>query len=464
MKKNDTLRPTPLQSCLSGVACALVTLTFAACGTNSNLKTAQAKYRSGNFSGALSTIRSEASKQKVGDRDACVVRLEHASMAFTAGQKDEAVQASRSADEAIKHRDEKAVVLVSKEASALLTNLNAIPYNTSPTERVMGASLLATTFAASGDLIKARSAVTLAKQRQKDNFGKFAAQIETERKSLSQAMSSSGQMRLQLQQDKIDGTMHKLESSTAKLQPYANYTVPYAEVMAGILLGAGPNPEASRSRDSFAMAKAANPASTQIQKAMSSPLNGTTHIFVEEGVAPHLGSLRIDLPLFINKNMVMFSAAFPTFEPNPLTSRQTTILSGGKAVDSDVICEFDRLAAAEYRQKMPATVSRTVAASALKSMISYVGQEAIRSQGKNGDSYAQLFALASGVYNVASAQADQRIWATLPKQVRYAVVPTPANGQVEINGTKVTLPKDGSTKVIVARSVNGQLSTQAFGL
>lgn len=464
MKKNNVTSSAKIRRAFSGFACAFTTLALAACGTNANLKTAQAKYRSGNFSGALSTIRSEASKQKVGDRDASIVRLEHASMAFTAGQTQEAVQASRFADEAIKHRDEKAVILVGKEASALLTNLNSMPYNTSPTERVMGASLLAVSFAASGDLTKARSAVTLAKQRQKDNFTKFAAQIEEERKSVSQAMASSGQMHLQLQQDKIDGSVQRLEASTAKLQPYANYTVPYADMLSGVLLGAGPNPELGRSRESFAMARAANPASGQIQKVMSSSLNGTTHIFVEEGVAPHLGSLRIDLPMYINRNLVMFSAAFPTFEPNPLTSRQTTIVSGGQTVDSDVICEFDRLAAGEYRRKMPGTVSRTVAASALKSMISYAGQQALRSQGKNGDSYAQIFALASGIYNVASARADERIWATLPKQVRYAVIPTPASGQVEINGTKVTLPKDGGTKVIVARSVNGQLSTQAFGL
>jgi hypothetical protein len=464
MKTTATSLYTECSKKVSFAASLLATLSLTACGTNAHLKNAQAKYRSGNFNGALSTIRSEAVKQKTDARDASILRLEHASMAFTAGQRQEAVEASRLADEAIKYRDQKAVVLVGKEASALLTNLNSMPYNTSPSERVMGASLLALSFASTGDLIKARSAVTLAKQRQKDNFAKFAAQIEEERKSLKQAMASSNKLQISLQQDKIDGTVQKLQESPSKLTPYANYTVPYAELIAGILLGAGPNPEPSRSRDSFALAKAANPSSSQIQKAMSSPMAGTTHILIEEGVAPHLGSLRIDLPLYINRNLVMFSAAFPTFEPNPLVGGEPVIQVDGKVINSDTVCEFDRLIASEYRQKMPGTVARTVAASTLKSVISYAGQEALRGSGGKGDQYAQIFSIASGVYNMASAKADERIWATLPKQVRYAVIPTPASSAVTINRTKVVLPKDGETKVVIVRTVNGQVISQAFGL
>jgi hypothetical protein len=173
--------------------------------------------------------------------------------------------------------------------------------------------------------------------------------------------------------------------------------------------------------------------------------------------------MRVDLPLLINGNMVMFSAAFPTLQPSAPERAEASVKAGGQNVKAESVCDFDRIVAAEYKRKMPATVARTVAASALKSVISYVGQEALKKGGRD-DRASQIFALASGIYNVASAQADQRIWATLPKTVRYAVIPTPSSGEVEVNGQKVKLAKDGSTKLVIARCVNGSVNAQSIGL
>jgi hypothetical protein len=92
-----------------------------------------------------------------------------------------------------------------------------------------------------------------------------------------------------------------------------------------------------------------------------------------------------------------------------------------------------------------------------------VAQEAAKKQG--GDSsLSKIIGLAGAVYNVASANADERIWATLPKTVRYVVVQTPANGEIQINGKKIQLPKEGETKLVVARCVNGAVTSQALGL
>ena len=158
-----------------------------------------------------------------------------------------------------------------------------------------------------------------------------------------------------------------------------------------------------------------------------------THVIIEEGAAPSLGSMRVDLPLLINGNMVMFSAAFPTLQPSAPERAEASLKAGGKDVKAEPVCDFDRIVAAEYKRKMPATVAR-------------------------------IFALASGIYNVASAQADQRIWATLPKTVKYAVIPTPSSGEVEVNGQKVKLAKDGSTKLVIARCVNGSVNAQSIGM
>ncbi len=451
----------PLQRMISTAAAVVVTFALSACGSNRGVKTAQQQYRTGNFKGALAEIRAESVKHKEDSKDAPVVRLEHASIALTAGENKEALEAFRLADEAIEYRDQKPVVQLGREASAMLTNLNSMPYNTSPSERVMGASLMAVSFAANGELDKARSAVKLAKNRQKDTFAKFEAQIERERESVKQAMASEPKVKVDLKPEKVDTAVSQLQDTAAKFAPYADLSVPYAEVLAGILLGAGPNAETARSRESFAHASAANPSNSQLKKAATAPLAGTTHILIEEGVAPALGEFRVDLPLYINGNMVMFSAAFPSFQPQPLLRAEASVKAGGEAVTAEPVCDFDRIAAGEYKRKLPATVARTVAASTLKSVISYASQEALK---QKGGSAAGLVGLASAAYNVASARADERIWATLPKVVRYAMIPTPADGVIEINGQKVQLAKDGSTKLVIARSVNGNLSTQSIGL
>lgn len=463
MKNTPNSTGPKLQNIVFTATVVTATLFLTACGTNAGLKGAQAQYRSGNFKGALSQIRSEASKQKEEGKDAPVIRLEHASMALTAGELKEAAEAFRLADQAIEYRDQKPVVQLGREASSMLTNLNSMPYNTSPSERVMAASLMAVSFAANGELDKARSAVKLAKNKQQDTFAKFSAQIEREQNSAKEAAQAQPGLKVALKPEKVDQTVRQLHDTASKFEPYANFSVPYAEVLAGILLGAGPNADTGRSRESFAHAVAATPSNSQLKKAASGSVSGMTHILIEEGVAPALGELRVDLPLMINNNMVMFSAAFPTFQPQAMQRGPASVKAGGQAVNAELVCDFDRIAAAEYKRKMPATVARTVAASTLKSVISYVGQEALKKNGGN-DGASRLFALASGVYNAASAHADQRIWATLPKTVRYAVVATPANGEVEIDGQKVKLPKEGSTKVVIARCVNGNVSAQTIGL
>jgi hypothetical protein len=449
----------PLYRTLRAIALSLA-FGLVGCGTNGTLLKAQSQYRSGSFQSALSTIRREAKKQSDNAGSAPVIRLEHGAMALTAGEKAEATEALRAADQALTVRDQKAVVQVGREAGALLTNLNSMAYNTSPSERVMGASLLALSFAANGELEKARSAIKLAKNRQADNFGKFQAQIERERQSLQQAVEANPQVRVQLKPGAVDGAMRTLDTAADRFQPYTNFSVPYSELIAGILLGAGPQPDPGRSRESFGHVLACYPKNEHVRRAAAGSQSGMTHVIIEEGVAPSLGQFRMDVPIVLNGKVVLFSAAFPSLEIHPQPG-ESVLRVGKESVATGTVCEFDRIVASEYRRKLPGTVARTVAASTLKAVISYAAQEAAQQQDPN---VARLAAVATGIYNVASAQADRRIVATLPKTVRYACIKTPESGHVYVNGTKVDLARDGKTQLVVARVVNGSVSAFSVGL
>ncbi len=452
----------PPESLLKSVrAIALLPALFlVGCGTNGTLLKAQKQYRSGEFRSALSTLRGEAKKQKDSSGDAPVFRLEHGAMALTAGQKAEAAEALRAADQALTYRDQRPVVQLGREAGAMLTNLNSMAYNTSPSERVMGASLLALSFAANGELDKARSAIKLAKNRQADNFGKFQAQIERERQSLEQAVEANPRVRVQLKPGAVEGAQKTLETTAARFQPYANFSVPYSELLAGILLGSGPQPDTGRSRESFGHVLSCYPRNEHVKRAAAGSPEGMTHVILEEGVAPSLDQFRIDVPIVLNGKVVLFSAAFPSLEIHPHPA-EAVLRVGEESVSASTVCEFDRIVAAEYRRKLPGTVARTVAASTLKAVLSYAAQEAAQQQDPN---VARIAAIATGIYNVASAQADRRICASLPKTVRYACVKTPASGHLFVNGTKIALANEGKTRLVVARVVNGSVSSVSIGL
>ena len=173
-------------------------------------------------------------------------------------------------------------------------------------------------------------------------------------------------MQIKLDQGKIEQQTTTLQAAVAKYHPYNDgLSVPYAEALAGVILGSGANAEKARANESFNNALKATPGCRNLSKAMNSSSTSTTHIFVEDGVAPQLGSMRFDLPIYINGAVTTLSAAFPVFQESPLIGELVSVRAGGGDVNADVICDFDRIAGAEFHRKIPGTIARTMASSTL---------------------------------------------------------------------------------------------------
>jgi hypothetical protein len=434
---------------------------LSACASG-QLKSAQKSFREGNIGGAAATINGLASKEKIGARDSALVFLEQGSILSTAGRSSEANQALKNADQSITRQLQAAKIQLGNEAGAMLSNLNALPYRASPSERLMGAAYLASTFAEKGEMIPARSAVANLRNRQNEIINEFQKQIDQEQATLQQAIHQDPKMQIQLDMGKVEQAQGRLQAAASKYKPYQNYMVPYAEALAGVVLGAGPNAEPGRASEYFTRALTCHPGAKSLQKARGG-LTGTTSVFIEDGVGPSLGSFRFDIPIVINGSFTTLSAAFPTFETAPLVGPVASLNAGGNTVTPDVICEFDRIAAKEFDRKIPGTIAKTMASSTLKAVASIAAQMAAEQIG--GD-YGGIAKLGVGIvttgYNIGSAQADQRIWATLPKQVRYACVGTPSSGEIEIGGQKVKLP--GKTNLVIARVINGQVHVRSAAL
>jgi len=429
------------------------------------LRGAQSACRSGSVGGAVSGINSLASKEKEGARDSELVFVEQGNINAIAGNAEQAKQGYIQADHSIEKHLMASKIQLGNEAGAMLVNLNSLPYHTSAAERLMAASYLAASLLQTGDLTGARSAVKLAKNRQLQINEQFKRQIEDEQKSLRQVVQADPKMQIKLDEGKIEQQTTSLQAAVAQYHPYNDgLSVPYAEALAGVILGCGQNAEKQRANESFNNALKANPGCISLNKAIGSSPNSTTHIFIEDGLAPQLGSTRFDIPIYINGALTTLSAAFPVFEPSPLAGPLATVKVGGGEVNADVICDFDRIAGAEFHRKIPGTIARTMASSTLKAAAGIAGQlTAKQSGGEYGGLIANGIGVASVLYNVASAQADQRIWSTLPKQVRHACVSTPSGGSVEVGGKTIKLPSGGSNLVIV-RVLNGQVFARTAAL
>lgn len=437
---------------------AIPALLLSACATNDRLLNAQRAMRAGQFSSAASMLAGTAAKAAPDSKDAVILKLEAGSAASLGADPAQALELLKSADHAIEAANQRAVVQLGREAGAVLSNLNTLPYTPSPADQIMGAAYLALSFAQQGSLEQARSAVKLAKNRQADAFARDEREIERNRSAMNQAREQA-RVPFNLDESKLNQVSSTIEADLLQYAPYAEHSVPYAELIAGLLLGCGENAEPDRARESFTRALAASPGNSALAQAAYGNLSGRLHLIQESGVAPSLIENAVHLPLFINGNLVMFSAAYPRMEFHPLAGNSSISVSGSSP-STFMVCDFDRIAAGQFRRRLPGIIARTTAASVTKAVASYVAQQAIKQQ--NSD-YAVLAGLVGAAYNVASAKADLRIWAGLPKQVSYANLAMPADGKLTIDGRSYELPK-GKTVIVRVRQVAGHHAVQMIAL
>jgi hypothetical protein len=427
-----------------------IAVLLSSCGTSGDLKTAQARYREGNIGAAEGAINSLARKQKIGDKDSEIVYLEQGNILATAGKSADAKAAYVNADRSISANDEKAKIRLAAEGAAAVNNLNSLPYRASPSERLMSASYLAAAFLVNSEKEPALSAVKLTKNRQTQIFSEFEKEIDKDKAALQKSQQENN---VQFKDEILNSKQNELLVSVSKYEGYKNFSVPYADALAGAILDVAKSSDtdSARARESFRSALACYPSSTQLSRSASSSQSNMTHIFIEDGVAPMLGEAKLSIPIMYKGSFTTLAVATPTFLPQPLQGPLFQVSAGGTSCNADLICDFDRLAGAEYKRKLPGTIARTTASAIVKA----VGGIAAQEVAKQRSSDAQLLVgLASVVYNEVSARADERIWATLPKQVRYACVPTPSNGQITIGSQKVDV-QAGKGNVVIARVTNG---------
>lgn len=180
-------------------------------------------------------------------------------------------------------------------------------------------------------------------------------------------------------------------------------------------------------------------------------------VIYEDGSGPGLKEFRVDLPVFIATQEVLYSGfALPSFETGrPATGALRLAESG---VETVVVADLNRLAGLEFKKSYEGVVAKAVVSAVIKTAAQYAVNQQIDKKTKDQPLAGLLLKIGTAAVQHQLTKADVRAWDNLPNTIQMAIVDRPANGQLGLTGANgqpletVTLPAGGNALVLVHAS------------
>lgn len=140
---------------------------------------------------------------------------------------------------------------------------------------------------------------------------------------------------------------------------------------------------------------------------------------VESGQAPAWKSITIPLALPINKELIVVPLSFPVVISSGVYT-PSSLNVAGRTLPVETLVNVDAMAKRQLKDQMPGIIGRTAIRGVVKGGVQYAAKK------KAG----ALGGLAATVVTVATEQADERAWRTLPSRLSVARAILPAGEQV----------------------------------
>lgn len=330
-------------------------------------------------------------------------------------------------EDAFRHYDlDNLAVAGGRTAVTLLANDSLRPYEGEGYDRVMVNTYKALNFAALGDHANARVEFNRALQRQDMAKERFAREIaRTEREIAAREggqPGAAGGTRRTTESPEVQGILAQQYSNLDRFQAYPDFVNPFTTYVAGLYFLL--DRDFGKALDILKEAHGMMPQQAQVAADFASadarqPLRDRVYVLFENGLAPTRVEERLDLPLFLFTNRVLYGGiALPQLVPRSPAFPYLEFESSGTVVRTEALASMDGVVAAEFRKRLPLVVSRAVASAISKMAMQYVAQR------EGGD----LLGLLVAGYSAMSTAADLRIWSALPKEFQTAVLPRPADG------------------------------------
>ena len=178
-----------------------------------------------------------------------------------------------------------------------------------------------------------------------------------------------------------------------------------------------------------------------------------TYVIFETGRAASREQVRLDIPILV-VDVSYIGAAFPQLVFHEDYERHLTVEAGNARQTTAPVASVDAIIAQDFRNELPAIITKTLIATAAKAAAAYAINDAARRQ---DEGLGLLARLVTAAVQAAVNIADTRSWTTLPKEFQVARLTPPADRTLRLTtpgqvAQRVTLI-DGEVTVVYVKSM-----------
>lgn len=429
-------------------------------------------YSSGQYIEAANTEIKERGEKK-SDPSKLLQSLQAAAALRYAQQYQQSSLLFDECEDIIKHHNEQIMAADAvSNVGAVLVNDAVLNYRGREYDGVMVNTYKALNFWKEGKRDLARIEFNRALDRQRRAKERFAAEIvklkkdlakkqEEENKKAQAKNQNAPQMDINknVNNPEIDTILKEKYSNLYEFETYPDFINPFTTYMAGLFfMSEGDYSKATTLlKEAYGMVEKNSTVANDFAhvEGMTGGQNSKTkHTWVifENGLGPEKKEFRIDLPILLFTDKVKYTGiALPKLKfRNQAYSHLTINNSGNKVGQTSILASMDRVVQTEFKKRYPATVTRAVTSTLIKTFGQYLAQK----------QFGDLGGFAAALYQGATTAADIRIWTALPKEFQIAKVKTPNSGTIILEtptGSKinVTVPKKNNSLVYVKIPTNG---------
>jgi hypothetical protein len=435
-------------------------LFLAGCQTYSDqVKSVHQNWKAGNAVAAAAAFGKDADASN-DSKDAVIWNLEAGTAQRVAGNLPESNRHFDKAAERIDVYEQQAKTKLGREALALMSNQQNMPYEGRSYDKIMLHTYQAMNFLSQGQCDKARPEIFRAYQYQQDAVEENARRIERAQEE-EKASKDRETIQKARSDPKFAGDLAGVTNNLEGFKFYADYVNPFTVYLDGLFFlhaGSGGS-DLERARKSLKRVQETAPDNPFIQADLQAAEAGTppanrTYVLFETGRAAGLDQVRIDVPIIISR-VSYVGVAFPRLKFHDDYAAQLAVTAGGAQVCTLPFASMDAVIAKEFQNDWPVILSKAIASAVAKGVAAYAINTAAENQNM---ALGWVSRAATAVTQIALNIADTRSWTTLPREFQVACVPTPADRRLALatpGGTPVEVALvDGSVNVVCVRSMS----------
>lgn len=427
----------------------VLSLLISGCAPKQAMMQADMMVAKGEYQKAAKFTNNEIDKDDLYTKDNLLWYLQNGSASLFADDYNTSIKAFDRSELIIKHYREQILAKdITQDLISNLLNDTTRPYIGTQYDGIMANTYKAISYMALNDTEGARVEFNRAIDRQRRAKIYFSEMIQKEREAINEEKQKSQQegKNLHVSDSQVDSILQQNYPSLHAFKPYPDFINPATTYMAGLfaLSDSNTNRADSLLKETYGMVQ---------NKDVKADLEGNRDenmvwLIFENGQGPILQESRIDFPIWIfTGNLSYISVALPKLIERNNAYSYLDVKTDNITIKTEFLSSMDRVIKTEFAKNYNSIVNRAILSTATKAAINYTIQEQANN---NNSGIAALVSVASAIYQVASTQADTRIWSTLPKEFQLARFKRPKNGRLEI----LTPNKRVITSLIIPQTQN----------